>query len=341
MRVQGAPPINQGDHLQLSSDETITLTNEEDPITWLRLQGHEVIKTNSSYWYDAGPKVYQAFPYHKVIIPTPVELQQLFQHSRAIAIRYSTPLCQPEGLISYHVVNKEIFNLTDIPKKVRHNVSMGLEYATYQPISMKRLAAEGWKLRADTLNRQGRKSAESKRFWERMCLSAENLNSFEAWGAFHGGELVASLFACTIDTTVCVLFQQSLTPHMKFGINNALFHEFTNTVLNRRGVTQVFYGLHSLDAPASVDQFKFRMGYVPLPVRQHVIFNPSLAAFIQPVSYYFVKMVRKIIPSSNGIAKAEGIMRFYLQGKLPLSDQVWPEALLDQKEEILSKANSK
>jgi len=31
---------------------------------WLRHQGHQIHKTQHSYWYDQGPCVYQAFPYH-------------------------------------------------------------------------------------------------------------------------------------------------------------------------------------------------------------------------------------------------------------------------------------
>ena len=41
---------------------------------WLRRQGHRVVHTASCYWYDAGPQVYQAFPYHWIIDPVEDEL---------------------------------------------------------------------------------------------------------------------------------------------------------------------------------------------------------------------------------------------------------------------------
>jgi hypothetical protein len=318
-----------------------TNTIEIEPITWLLRQGHQVIKTQSSYWYDAAPKVYQAFPYHKLIVPTIDEVSDLFARSKAIAIRYSTTINQPEGLISYHVMNTKIsHDVSDLPKKVRHNVSMGLHYASYRPITMNCLDKEGWYLRKETLLRQGRERAESPEFWHKLCSSAEGLSCFEAWGAFHESTLVASLFACTIEDTVCVLFQQSLSEHMKYGINNALFYRFSNMVLDRPGVKQVFYGLHSLDAPASVDQFKFRMGYSASPVRQRVMFNPVYSVLAQPISYTFLRMLKKILPSSYPVAKGEGMLRFYLQGKRQLSRQEWPEVLLGQKENIFSLAST-
>ena len=36
--------------------------NSETFAEWLRRQGHRVYRTASSYWYEAGPRVLQAFP---------------------------------------------------------------------------------------------------------------------------------------------------------------------------------------------------------------------------------------------------------------------------------------
>ena len=64
---------------------------------WLRIQGHNVVRTTSSYWYDASPRIYQAFPYHWLIQPTEIELLSLLRQKRAIALRYSTPIESPLG----------------------------------------------------------------------------------------------------------------------------------------------------------------------------------------------------------------------------------------------------
>jgi hypothetical protein len=306
---------------------------------WIRRQGHHIIKTNSSYWYDVGPKVYQAFPYHELITPTNDEILDFFRQSKAIAIRFSTPLNQPEGQLSYHVVYDQTnYEFAGLPKKARHDVTRGLQYASYEPIPLLRLAKEGWSLREETLTRQGRQNAESRSFWEELCLSADGLPCFEAWGALHEGALVATLLACKIDDTVGIFYQQSLTEHLKFGINNALTYTFTREVLNRSGTKCIFYGLHSLDAPASVDDYKFRMRYSPKPVRQRVVFNPLIAPLIQPISHSLLKIIGKILVTNSQIAKAEGMVRFYLQGKRSLFDQEWPDILREQKETILALA---
>jgi hypothetical protein len=149
---------------------------------------------------------------------------------------------------------------------------------------------------------------------------------------------VSALLACTIDETVCIFYQQSLSHHQKFGINNALTYTFTREVLQRREIRSIFYGLHSLDAPPTVDDYKFRMKFLPKPVKQRVVFNPFIAPLLQPLSHSLVKAIIKILPENAHFAKAEGMIRFYLQGKRPLVEQDWPEVLKKEKESILALA---
>jgi hypothetical protein len=311
--------------------------NAEAFAEWLRRQGHHVVRTASCYWYDAGPRVYQAFPYHWVIDPFAEELADIFRRNRAIALRYSTSLGKPPGQISYHVIyDKTSYPLASLSQDARRNVRKGLGHASYEPISMSSLASEGWKLHSETLVRQGRQQAETKEAWERMCLCAEGLPGFEAWGAIHEGALVAALLAHTVDDTVSVLYHQSRTCHLKYGVNNGLTYSFTQTALQRPGIRCVFYGLHSLDAPPGVDEFKFRMEYLAKPVRQRVVFSPLVRPFINRLSYGSLRICLNLWPGSPTVAKAEGMVRFYLQGKHPLYDQVWPEALRQQKEATLN-----
>lgn len=307
---------------------------------WLRRRGHRVIRTPSSFWYDAGSRIYQAFPYHWVIDPGEEELSQLFREGNAVALRYSTGVERPSGQISYHVVYDEAsFLLASMPKKARYDVRLGLRHASYVPISMDTLATEGWRLRHETLVRQGREQAETKESWERLCRSAEGLPGIEAWGAIHRGELVAALLSHTFEDAVGILYQQSRTSHLSRRVNNALVYAFTQAVLQRPGAQSVFYGLHSLDAPPEVDEFKFRMMYSPRPVRQRVVFSPFVRPFVNRASHGLLKLLRNLWPGSHTIAKAEGMVRFHLQGRLPLHEQAWPAPLLHVKEAILSEAN--
>jgi hypothetical protein len=71
---------------------------------WLRRRGYQVVRTASSYWADFGPRTYQAFPYHWVIRPSEEEIKEILYGRKVIALRYSTPVSEPLGCMSYHVV---------------------------------------------------------------------------------------------------------------------------------------------------------------------------------------------------------------------------------------------
>jgi hypothetical protein len=312
------------------------MMNAEIFAEWLRRQGYRVVRTPSSYWYETSSRVYQAFPYHWVIEPEERELNQLLRQNKAIALRYSTPVTAPRGKVSYHVVCQDpAYELASLPRQARQNIRRGLEYASVEPIPLSRLATEGWSLRRDTLERQGRAGAESEAWWRRLCLSAEGLPGFEAWGAIHNGQLVASFLAFTCDNCYTLPYEQSATAHLKYRVNNAIFYTIAHEALKRRGISNVFFCLHSLDAPVSVDGFKFRMGFTAKPVRQRVVFHPWLAPLFNKASCAVIRRVLCRYPDSPTLAKAEGMLRFYLEGKGPLTEQDWPECLTDRKSGLL------
>ena len=304
---------------------------------WLRRQGHRVLQTASSYWYDQGPRVYQAFPYHRLITPPPEEVDQLLVRARAVGLRFSTPLEADQGVVSYHTVyDGAAYTLTDVPAKPRYRVRTGLKLFRVEPIPLERMAAEGWEVRYETLQRQEREEAEDARWWRRLCESATGLEGFETWGALVGDTLAASLLAFTCEGRCCILYHQSRTEYLAKSVNNALTYVFTNAALARDGVDGMFYGLHSLDAPASVDEFKFSMAYSAKPVRQRVVFHPALRPVFNRGSRAALGLARRLRPRSPFLARAEGMLRFYLEGKQPLARQTWPEALVDRREGLLA-----
>lgn len=294
---------------------------------WFRRQGHNVIRTQSSYWVNSGPQVYQAFPFHWQIQPTESELHELLQRHRIIALRYSTPVSTPTGKFSYHVmIEGDEYPLENLAKKARYDVRKGLEYASYERIPLKRLAEEGWTIRHDTLVRQKREGAETQTWWKNLCLGAEGLEGFEAWGVLRDGCLIAGLLAFTCDNCFCIFYQQSFADHLQFGINNALTFVVTDDAIRRPNIKRIFYGLHSLDAPESVDKFKFRMNYIAQPVRQRVVFHPWVRPLLTPKTHALIKWLAKRTGHST-FAKVEGMARFYLEGKLSLDEQYAPEVL--------------
>lgn len=295
---------------------------------WLRRCGHRVIRTQSSYWHSCGLRIYQAFPYHWIINPAENELSELIQSNHLIGLRYSSPLSASAGLISYHVIStNDTRSLETLNKKARYDVRKGLEKGTVEEITFARMADEGWDLRAETLKRQGRVAGENRDWWIRLCKTAEGLPGFEAWGFLSRGVLGACLLAFSCDDCFTILYQQSRTSFLSMGANNALTFFLSKTALSRPETANIFYGLHSLDAPSTVDDFKFRMGYIPKPTRQRVMFHPLLKPFMNKASYAILSELARIWPANYHYTKAEGMLRFYLGGLRSLPEQKWPPCL--------------
>jgi len=295
---------------------------------WLENQGFRVEETASSFWYEASYRVYQAFPYHWLIEPTENELSRFLIQKKAIALRYSTPVESTAGCISYHVTYDEPhYSLENLDRRSRQNIRKGLRKFSVRKISFERLADEGWLLQKDTQERQGRKGDFDVESWRKRCLTAEQLPGFEAWGAIVGNRLAASLLTFQMGDCCEMLSQQCHSDFLRDRVNNALAYVVTETMIERPAIKSVFYTLQSLDAPESVDEFKFRMGYRAVPVRQRVVFHPWTESFVDRYGQGIVTKMRQKYAYNQLYSRAEGMLRFYRQGNMPLSKQEWPDCL--------------
>lgn len=303
--------------------------NAETFAEWLRRQGHRVTRTPSSYWYEAGPRVYQAFPYHWLIQPSVRELRALTLGRGIAALRYSTPLTAPHGMVSYHVVLRGPYTLEMLRAQARNGVRRGLSRFQVTRIAFERLAEEGWGLQAATLERQERTRSMQQVTWQRICRAAEGLPGFEAWGAICEGELAAALLTVRIDDTWCVPYALSHSRFLREHVNNALFFAVSCDLLAREGVQGIFFTLQSLDAPESVDEFEFRMGLSAEPVRQQIVFHPCLRPLATRATHALLLRRLARDPDNPVLAKAEGMLRFCLAGKRPLEAQDWPACLAE------------
>ncbi len=298
---------------------------------WLRRQGHKVIKTQNSHWVEFGPRVFQSFPYHWVIEPSEEELTELLKKHKALGLRYSTPISALNGSASYHAVYEaDSYDFENLGKWARKNIRRGMGHCSVEQISFERLADEGFALQTDTLARQGRKLDIEREVWQTRCLSAKDLVGFEAWGALVNGRLAASVITFQMDDWCYMLYQQCHRDYLSQHVNNALSFVVTRTMVGRPDIKAILYGLHSLDAPPSVDEFKFRMGYTAKPVRQRVVFHPWVRPFMNNASHALLQAGLRLSPGNPMLSKAEGMLRFYLQGKLPLSEQSLPPPLQTQ-----------
>lgn len=291
---------------------------------WFRLQGMRVVRTSSSYWVENATGVYQAFPYHWVICPSDAELIQFLRGNRAMGLRYSTTWDAPYGMASYHVMTGRGYALENLSRWARKNILRGLRNCRVEQISFDYLAEAGWDLQVDTLARQRRRSKMERLQWQTLCQSASDLPGFEAWGAFVAGRLSASIITFLMNDCAYMLYQQCLREFLRQHVNNALGYVVTKALVERPEIKSILYGLQSLDAPPSVDEFKFRMGYIAKPVRQRVVFHPLARALVNPASHTVLKSVCRLRPGAPTLSKAEGMLRFFLQGQRPLDEQNRP-----------------
>ncbi|MBK8616096.1 MAG: hypothetical protein IPN96_03075 [Anaerolineales bacterium] len=304
--------------------------NEEIFAEWMRRQGHRVFHTASSYWYDAGPRVLQAFPYHWLITPDEQEIRDLMLGHGIVALRYSTPLDFQNGMVSYHVTLRKPYELEMLRSQARNGVRRGLDHFKVQQISFERLATEGWVLQQDTLARQDRLRSMTQKEWERICRSAADLPGFEAWAAISNDELAGAVIICRIADVFNVPYAMSHSRFLADHVNNAVFFSVSREILGREGVSEIFFTVQSLDAPANVDEFKFRMGFEPRAVRQRVDFHPFLNPFATPTIHTLTRKLLQRDPSNPQLAKAEGMLRFHVEGKRRIVEQAWPECLTTQ-----------
>jgi hypothetical protein len=167
--------------------------------------------------------------------------------------------------------------------------------------------------------------------WEQICRAADGLPGFEAWAATSNGELAGAVIICRIEDVFNVPYAMSHSRFLGDHVNNALFYSISCELLNRENVNGIFFTVQSLDAPTNVDEFKFRMGFEPKAVRQRVDFHPFLNPFATPTLHAFSLKLLQRDPSNPPLAKAEGMLRFHVEGKRVISEQSQPECLAVQK----------
>ena len=174
-----------------------------------------------------------------------------------------------------------------------------------------------------------------------MILSAVGLEGFELWGTFVNDKLAAAIFFVQLDDCINMLYQQSLREYLPLRVNNVLSFLLTQELINRPSVKLIHYGLHSLDAPETVDKFKLSVGYSARLVRQRVVFHPAVPRAAIPSANKVLKAACKLFPKNNTLSKAEGFLRFYMNGRLPIADQKLPELVSKHKEELIQLETSK
>ena len=282
---------------------------------FLSRQGHRIIKTESCYWYNSRSGFFFYFPYHRLITPSKEELRSLFLRGRCIGTRFFSPV-NSFGRKSYLIIcSDKNYDLSSVDANyARRQTRRGLESFEFRQIDFRSLAIQGMQANFDTMSRQGRDPRIwNSSQWRKYCLAAEGLEGFEAWGAFSGSNLAAFMTTFQMEDHFTILHQSSATEYLPLNPNHALVFHVTQLKLALPQVTAVFYGPQSLDAPESLDKFKFRMGFQKKPMKQSIVFHPICRPFVNEISYKLIRMVSAFNPESDVWRKLLGIIQFYME----------------------------
>lgn len=236
--------------------------------------GHRVVRTQSSYWYDARRGFFVSFPHHCLFEPSRGELSALLYRRMAAGARYFSPP-GTGGAESYMLtVRDRSYDLGHLSANTRSKVRRGLSRCKVDRLEPAFVQAHGREIDEDTLRRiKVPDPYPWDVFWRAVKDSSDCV---EVWGALDGQRLVAYLVAVLAEGCASIMVARSASDALRLYPNNALIYTFVREMLARPGIGQVLFGMASLESYQGVDDFKLSMGFTRTPIRQHLVFHPLL-----------------------------------------------------------------
>jgi hypothetical protein len=281
-------------------------------VDFLRRLGHRVVRTRSSYWYDASRLFFMSAPPHRLYEPSGDELRLVLRKLPCLGLRFATPFAGV-GKPSYQLVcDNSTYGSAALSGNVRRKVRQGLKRCVVRPVSFAELATAGRRAHQDTLARQGRGGVLEGKRWDRFWTAAAATPVLEGWGAWAGDILAAFLVTITFQDGVEFTLERSCSDELGAYPNNALIFSVAEELLVRRGAPEITFGLESLEPVGPLDQFKLSMGFRQRPLRQRVVFHPVLRALLRqaPVRAAFRRWTDRRANDAVFWRKAAGLLRF-------------------------------
>jgi hypothetical protein len=285
--------------------------NVESYREFLERMGHRVIESESGYWFNAGPRLYESIPPFALISPSEEEVRYLFQRHRMIGIKYYADVDNTGKSSFLYVCEDPSYDLNSLGRQTRRKIRKGLKECQVRQIDFAYLYAHGMLANRDTLTRQKRSDPtfDNPAGWKRFCQAAKQVEGALAWGAFVGDQLAAYTMAFTINGYSICLYQMSRTEMMPLYVNHALTHIATKEMLSLPGIHCVSQGHETIRDLPGLDIYKVRMGYKKRPLRQVVKFHPlAKPVMLSSVSRLALHRLRRWLPHNDPLLCAEGII---------------------------------
>jgi len=245
---------------------------------FLEAVGHRVVRVGAIHWYEVNRRFFMSAPPNFVYSPAADEIAEVFRQTRAFGLRFAAPM-EALGRVSFQIsCSNPQYGFETLSSNNRSKVRRGLKRCRVEKTDMAIIAAHGRRAHHDTVGRQGRDGVLSDDGWDRFFGVAANTDGFEGWAAWVDDELAAFLITVVFDDSVEFMLARSRSDMLNAYPNNALIFSVAEEMLVQRKLSEITFGLESLEPVGPLDQFKFGMGFSCKPLRQRVVFHPWLQA---------------------------------------------------------------
>jgi len=239
--------------------------------------GHQTYSALGSLWIDVGRFSLTSVPYVETIEATQEDLDELLRQAGKLAAIFPTPL--PTGIEStaFWVRDRE-YGRHSLQRQFLQHVRRGAKECEVRPIDWATLRMKGFTCNIDTMERRGTVSSPTLRAdgWSRFCEAGAAVSGLEAWGCFHGHDLLAYLISFSSGNTCEALIMHRTEAAGPLRATHLLLHEFTGMMCQRPELGGVSMGRDWLPKRLSLSRFKAHAGYQAEPIRVAVVLHPAV-----------------------------------------------------------------
>lgn len=259
-------------------------------------QGHRTYSESGVLWIDVGRFSLTSLPYATTVEADLEDLDKLLRKSQRLAAIFPTRLATGLESKTFWVRDRN-YGAQSMQRQFRQNVQRGAKECAARPLDWDTLRRKGLSCNIDTMERRGRHSSPTicQDGWDRFCESAAKIPGLEAWGSFHGEDLLAYLIAWKVKDTCEALIAHRSEKAAPLRATHLLFHEFTKTMCQNPELSAVSMGRDWLPTKLSLSRFKTHAGYQAEPVRLAVVLHPAVRGILaHPVTRAALRFLRRL-----------------------------------------------
>lgn len=243
--------------------------------------GHKTYSAMGVLWIDAGRHSIISVAHTETVLATKEEVDALLRKSNKLAAIFTTPLATGVKSSTFWVRTRD-YGTRHLQRQFRQHVRRAATDCDVRPLDWDTLRRRGIGCNIDTFQRRGATSnpLANQTGWSRFCQVAASVPGLEAWGCFHGENLIAYLIARSKKDVCEALMMHRSDSASRFGAAQLLFHDFTRATMQRPGISGVTLGREWFPPRFSLSQFKKHAGYHAEEIQLAVVLNPKVRGIL-------------------------------------------------------------